>query len=135
MLRPDPLVVVPFSQVLRAWDASPPDVGVEGHLLKHRVLPWYLLGINTAILFGIWVTQRFLGLVILAVPCLLVITAMNIKMFKFCDRCGRSVQGGRQGASDMSKVWSGFAVTRTSRELGHRDSVADSTSSILPITF
>lgn len=41
----------------------------------------------------------------------------------------------RQGTSDMSKVWSGFAVTRTSRELGHRDSVADSTSSILPITF
>jgi len=93
ILRPDPLVVVPFSQVLRAWDASPPDVGVEGHLLKRRVLPWYLLGTNTAILFGIWVTQRFLGLVILAVPCLLVITAMNIKMFKFCDRCGRSVQG------------------------------------------
>src|SRR5262249_62322755 len=27
---PDALVVVPFSQILRDWDNSPPDVGVDG---------------------------------------------------------------------------------------------------------
>jgi hypothetical protein len=38
-LRPDPLVIVPFSQVLRAWDASPPEVGVEGRPFVAELVP------------------------------------------------------------------------------------------------
>ena len=38
-LLPDPLVVVPFSQVLHTWDDSPPDVGVEGRPFVAEVAP------------------------------------------------------------------------------------------------
>jgi hypothetical protein len=36
---PDPLVVVPFSQILRAWDHSPPDVGVDGTPFVAEIAP------------------------------------------------------------------------------------------------
>jgi Domain of unknown function (DUF6745) len=39
-LHPDPLVIVPFSQVLRAWDASPPEVGVEGQPFVAELAPY-----------------------------------------------------------------------------------------------
>ena len=73
---------------------------------------WHFLGINLVMLFGIWVTQHSLGIVALAIPCFLVITAMNVKLFKFCDRCGKSVQG---WWCKEPKVWSGLAVNGTSR--------------------
>ena len=38
-LRPDPLVIVPFSQVLRAWDASPPEIGVQGQPFFAELTP------------------------------------------------------------------------------------------------
>jgi len=38
-LLADPLVIVPFSQVLRAWDASPPEVGIEGRPFVAEVAP------------------------------------------------------------------------------------------------
>jgi hypothetical protein len=38
-LRPDPLVIVPFSQVLRAWDASPPEIGAEGQPFMAELAP------------------------------------------------------------------------------------------------
>jgi hypothetical protein len=38
-LHPDPLVIVPFSQVLRAWDASPPEVGVQGQPFVAELAP------------------------------------------------------------------------------------------------
>jgi hypothetical protein len=36
---PDPLVVVAFSQILRHWDHSPPDVGVDGRPFVAEVSP------------------------------------------------------------------------------------------------
>jgi hypothetical protein len=36
---PDQLVVVPFSQILRDWDNSPPDVGVDGRPFLAEVAP------------------------------------------------------------------------------------------------
>jgi len=39
-LSPNPLVIVPFSQVLRAWDASPPEVGVEGKPFVAELAPY-----------------------------------------------------------------------------------------------
>ncbi len=36
---PDPLVVVPFSQILNAWDHSPADVGVEGTPFVAEISP------------------------------------------------------------------------------------------------
>jgi hypothetical protein len=38
-LRPDPLVIAPFSQVLRAWDASPPKIGAEGQPFMAELAP------------------------------------------------------------------------------------------------
>jgi hypothetical protein len=38
-LHPDPLVIVPFSEVLRAWDASPPEVGVDGQPFVAELAP------------------------------------------------------------------------------------------------
>ena len=38
-LRPDPLVIVPFSQILRAWDASPPEIGIEGQPFVAELVP------------------------------------------------------------------------------------------------
>jgi len=39
-LSPNPLVIVPFSQVLRAWDPSPPEVGVEGKPFLSELAPY-----------------------------------------------------------------------------------------------
>ena len=36
---PDPLVVVPFSQILRDWDHSPPEVGVDGQAFVAEIAP------------------------------------------------------------------------------------------------
>jgi Domain of unknown function (DUF6745) len=38
-LSRNPLVIVPFSQVLRAWDASPPEVGIEGQPFVAELAP------------------------------------------------------------------------------------------------
>jgi hypothetical protein len=38
-LRPDPVVVAPFSQFLRAWDASPPEIGAEGQPFMAELVP------------------------------------------------------------------------------------------------
>lgn len=38
-LLPNPLVIVPFSQVLRAWDASPPEIGAEGQPFMAELAP------------------------------------------------------------------------------------------------
>ena len=38
-ILPDPLVIVPFSQILRDWDDSPPDVGVEERPFVAEVAP------------------------------------------------------------------------------------------------
>ena len=61
--------------------------------LKRRILPWYLLGIDAAGIAFVWVTEHSLGLVFLAIPCLVVITALNMKLIEFCDQCGKTVQG------------------------------------------
>ena len=38
-LLPDPLVIAPLSQVVRAWDDSPPDVGIEGRSFVADLAP------------------------------------------------------------------------------------------------
>jgi len=38
-LRPGPLVIAPFSQVLRAWDDSPPEIGVQGQPFMAELAP------------------------------------------------------------------------------------------------
>jgi hypothetical protein len=38
-LLPDPLVIVPFSQVVRAWDDSPPKIGIGGQPFVAEIAP------------------------------------------------------------------------------------------------
>jgi hypothetical protein len=38
-LRSDPLVIVPFSQVVRAWDDSPPKIGIGGQPFAAEIAP------------------------------------------------------------------------------------------------
>ena len=66
-------------------------------VLKRRIFPWYLFGIGAAFIFGIWTNEHSVSSVCFAALGLLVFNAMylGLRLNKFCDRCGKQVQGRR----------------------------------------
>ena len=61
--------------------------------LKRRIYPPYLIG--TALLFLAFITvgARMGSTVLIAIPFLALAVVMNLRQVRFCDACGRTVQG------------------------------------------
>jgi hypothetical protein len=61
--------------------------------LKRKIWPWYLLGLSAAVIGFVWHKERSLLFLCIAAPWVLAIAALNMRAVKFCDRCGKTVQG------------------------------------------
>jgi hypothetical protein len=94
-VNPDHTTILPFILV---WVALAIAGGVffmtnRDAALKRRVYPAFMIG--AALLFLAFITfgARMGSTVLIAIPFVALVVVMNLRQVRFCDACGRTVQG------------------------------------------
>ncbi|MEW6008415.1 MAG: hypothetical protein AB1629_02150 [Candidatus Omnitrophota bacterium] len=60
--------------------------------LKRKLQPWLIVGTGVLfIAFVIWIAGIRVEVLLLVIPAVVLISALNLKLTQFCDSCGRTL--------------------------------------------